>query len=153
WGITNSGIVGGHDVCAVGYDDKGVQICTWGGLVTITWDAFLSPRWIEECYAELSPDWYGSDKLAPNGRDAATLKVDLEKRSRGVMPDPGPGPQPPPPPQPPTPPPVPVVLTGTLNLPALNVATNIPFVHGRTEPVSVPITVSSQPQMGITIPP
>lgn len=95
WDTTNANIVGGHDVCCVGYDDVGVQILTWGGLVTITWAAFLSKSWIEECYAELSPDWYGADSMAANGIDAATLKADLQKLGGGVIPDPGPGPQPP----------------------------------------------------------
>src|SRR6185295_10127253 len=56
WQPTSSRIVGGHDVCAIGYNPTGVQICTWGGLRTITWPAFTSTRWLEECYCQLAPD-------------------------------------------------------------------------------------------------
>lgn len=108
WDVTNSRIVGGHDVCAVGYNDQGVQIATWGGLRTITWRAFTSRQWIEEVYAQLAPLWYGSDKLAPSGVDVATLKDDLSKLGSGVLP-PIPDPTPPPPPLPPVPPPVPPI--------------------------------------------
>jgi hypothetical protein len=109
WDATNSAIVGGHDVCCVGYNDRGVQIATWGGLRTITWAAFTSRRWIEECYAQLAPLWYGSDKLSPCGVDAAALAADLAKLGGGIIP-PVPDPAPPIPPVPPapTPPPTPV---------------------------------------------
>lgn len=111
WDVTNSRIVGGHDVCVCGYNAQGVQICTWGGIVTITWSAFTSSKWITECYAQLSPDWYNDDQLAPNGIDVATLKADLAKLGGGVIPDidppTPPGPPPPPPPPPPSPPPPP----------------------------------------------
>lgn len=103
WDVTNARIVGGHDVCCVGYDEKGVQIATWGGIVTITWAAFLKTTWIEECYAELSPDWYGQDKMAANGINYDTLLADLKQIGGGGVPDPGPGPTPPPPPPPPPP--------------------------------------------------
>lgn len=106
WGVTNTGIVGGHDVCCVGYNPQGVQIATWGGLRTITWAAFTSSKWIDECYAQLAGLWYGPDKISPYGFDAATLKADLEKLGGGIIPDidpPGPPPPPPPPPGPPGP--------------------------------------------------
>jgi hypothetical protein len=79
WSTTNSTIVGGHDVCFVGYSSKGVRICTWGGLVYVEWDAFLdgSGKHITEAYAYLSPDWYAKNNLAPNGINSATLKADL----------------------------------------------------------------------------
>lgn len=119
WGKTNSQIVGGHDVCVIGYTTAGVQIATWGGIVTITWEAFLSHQWIEEAYAQLSPDWYGNDQLSPLGIDVATLKADLEALGHGnippipdPVPPPGPGPVPPgPSPVPPTPVPGGPVLT------------------------------------------
>ncbi len=78
--------MGGHDIPAVGYSPKGVTISTWGGTRLVTWPAMLSTRWFEECYAILSPDWYGSDKLAPHGVDAATLKADLAKLGGGTVP-------------------------------------------------------------------
>lgn len=107
WDVTNTRIVGGHDVRICGYDSVGVKVSTWAGLVTITWDAFLSTRWIEEMYVELSPDWYNSDKLAPNGIDVATLKADLDMIGGGGLP-PLPDPVPPTPIPPGPVPPVPV---------------------------------------------
>jgi len=105
WDTTSSPIAGGHDVSAVGYNATGVVVSTWGGLRTITWRAFQSRQWLEECYAILAPDWYGNDQLAPCGVDAATLQADLAKLGGGVIPDIGPAPTPPTPPRPPVPPP------------------------------------------------
>lgn len=133
WDVTNSGIVGGHDVCCVGYNSTGVQIATWGGLRTITWAAFTSTRWIEECYAQLAPLWYGSDKLAPSGIDAAKLKADLDLLGSGTIPPIDPSPSP----VPPVPPPTPVVITsmGKTQPKAIAVPTG-PF--GRTIAVTIP---------------
>lgn len=102
WDTTNTGIVGGHDVCLCGYNDKGVQICTWGSICTITWAAFLSRKWVEELYFVLGPDWYNQDNLAPNGIDVVTLKKDLMLINGGTIP-PIDDPTPPPPPPPPVP--------------------------------------------------
>lgn len=106
WGPTNSRIVGGHEVQAFGYDDKGVWISTWGGKRRILWAAFTSRQWVTELYATLSPDWYGSDRLAPNGIDATTLAADLQLVANGQIP-PLPDPKPPTPPNPVPPGPVP----------------------------------------------
>lgn len=107
WDVTNSQIVGGHDVCLCGYDEKGVQVSTWGGICTITWQAFLSRKWVEELYFMLGPDWYNNDQLAPNGVDVAALKRDLQLINSGTIPpidvDPPTPPNPPNPPTPPTP--------------------------------------------------
>lgn len=87
WDVTNTGIVGGHDVCSVAYTSaKGVTIATWAGLRTITWPAFTSRKWITELYAELSPSWYGDDRLAPMGIDAAALQADLALIANGQVP-------------------------------------------------------------------
>lgn len=121
WDVTNSSIVGGHDVCVCGYDEKGVQIATWAGLVTVTWSAFLSSRWIEEGYVELSPDWYNADNLSPNGVNVQALRDALAAIGGGNTPPiPDPGPPAPPIPPGPTPPPVPVPpmpTTFTINIP------------------------------------
>ncbi len=104
WDDTSSPSVGGHDICVVGYDNIGVQVCTWGMLGTITWMALANKRIFEETYAALARDWYGNDQLAPCGVNAETLKADLIKLGGGMippLPDPGPpGPPPPPPPPP-----------------------------------------------------
>jgi PKD repeat protein len=95
WGITNSGIVGGHEVQAFGFDDKGVWISTWGGVRRILWAAFTSKKWIDEVYTTLAVDWYGADNLAPNGITVADLKADLTLIVNGTVP-PLPDPNPPP---------------------------------------------------------
>lgn len=110
WDVTDTQIVGGHDVTCVGYDDQGVQVSSWGRIYTITWAAFVSKTWLEEAYVMLAPDWYGNEKLAPSGVDAAMLAQDLTKLGGGTIPPidptpvpptpvppPGPGPAPPPP--------------------------------------------------------
>jgi hypothetical protein len=77
WDVTATSVVGGHDVRAIDYNDVGVIIATWGELCTITWAAFTSPKWITECYCELSPDWYDDANIAPSGIDLPGLKSAL----------------------------------------------------------------------------
>lgn len=119
WDVTNTGIVGGHEVQGYGYNEKGVLISTWGGSRTITWAAFQSSRWVDEVYVTLTPDWYGEDKLAPNGIDVAGLEAAFAAISGGNVP-PLPDPVPPTPvppgpdPVPPTPTPPGAGFTGTL---------------------------------------
>ncbi len=112
WDITTTSIVGGHDVALLGYNAQGVQIATWGGVRTITWQAFMSKQWIEEAYCILSPDWYSKGNVNPMGVDVATLKADLALIGAGQIPPiPGPGPTPTPTPIPtPTPTPVPSTM-------------------------------------------
>lgn len=149
WDATNSRIVGGHDVCAVGYNETGVVIATWGGLRTITWAAFTSQRWVEEAYAQLAPLWYGSDKLAPCGVAAATLQADLAKLADGTIPpldpSPEPHPEPPPlPPGPPVPPPAaPLVVTGTASG-VISVPSG-PFGRTVSVSISLPVTGFAKP--------
>lgn len=102
WDVTESPIVGGHDVTPLDYDAQGVYVSSWGRLYCITWPAFLSRRWLEEMYVILAPAWYGNDKLAASGVNVATLQDDLAKLANGIIPDPAP--QPPEPPEPPGPP-------------------------------------------------
>jgi hypothetical protein len=130
WGQPRQGIVGGHDVTAVGYDQTGVKVATWGGIATIVWDAFLSRRWVEECYIMLAPDWYGSDNLAPNGINVAKLREDLQKIQGGEVPDW----QPDNPPGPPIPPPPPVPGQSAL----LTVLHDMPKGSYAVEPLTAP---------------
>lgn len=106
WDVTNSRIVGGHDVTPIDYDEKGVYVASWGRIYLMTWAAFQSRKWVSEFYALLAPLWYGGDNLAPSGVDAATLLADLKKIDGGGTP-PIPEPPPPKPPEPPAPPPGP----------------------------------------------
>jgi hypothetical protein len=75
WDVTNTRIVGGHDVPFVDYDANYVYILTWAGVVQFTWAAFQSRSWNEEAYIELSPDWYNNGNLAPNGIDIVGLQT------------------------------------------------------------------------------
>lgn len=101
WDVTHDRTVGGHDVCACGYNAQGVQICTWGMIGTITWAAMADKNIVEEIYTQLAPDWYAKASVSPLGIDAATLKADLAKLGGGTIP---PLPDPVPPPDPPVPP-------------------------------------------------
>lgn len=98
WDVTNSKIVGGHDVTAIDYDERGVYVSSWGRIYLMTWAAWLSKRWVEEYYAILYPQWYNGDKMAPCGVDVAGLKGALEKLAHGELPtlpdDPKPDPIP-----------------------------------------------------------
>lgn len=87
WDVTNTQIVGGHDVSCVGYNDIGVQIATWGGLRTITWAAFQSKNWLEECWAIMAKDWYAKASQTPvPGLDLQTLKNDFQAIKNGGTP-------------------------------------------------------------------
>ncbi len=108
WGNTNSRIVGGHDVSPVGYNPDGVIVSSWGRLYLFEWEAFTNTRYNQEAYAMLSPDWYGSDRLAPSGFDTAGLIKALEQLDAGTIPEPKPPTPVPPTPVPPVPVPVPV---------------------------------------------
>lgn len=96
WDVTTTGIVGGHDVPPLGHGDgvhvlntnsDGVVIASWGRLYLITWPAFTSTRWVEECYCILSPNWTNNDQLAPSGVTVNELKADLAKLANGTLPD------------------------------------------------------------------
>ncbi len=101
WDVTNSPIAGGHCVpAAARLTPGGIRIASWGRTYDITQAAFTSRRWLSECYAPLSPDWYARASVAPNLIDAATLRADLATLGGGVIPDIGPGPTPIPPPPP-----------------------------------------------------
>jgi hypothetical protein len=96
WDVTNSRVVGGHDVPGLDFSDigpsvaaDGVAIATWGGTRTITWPAFTSRQYITEAYTVLAGDWY-SKGAAPNGIDVATLKADLDLIAKGQIPSVGP---------------------------------------------------------------
>lgn len=138
WDVTNTRIVGGHDVSPCGYGARvigttadGVVVSSWGRLYLITWPAWVSTRWLDEFYVAIPTYlWTGADRIAPSGVNYDQLKVDLAYLSNGDLP-PLPPPTPTPPPLPPSPPvpvppptplppvpppppaPLPPVLTGT----------------------------------------
>lgn len=86
WDVSTSRVVGGHDVRVFGYDAIGVKVSTWGGTRTITWRAFTDRSYVVEAYCPLSPQWYGDDKLAPNGVDVAGLRTALAVIKAGGVP-------------------------------------------------------------------
>ena len=114
WDVTNSRVVGGHDVSAVGYDATGVQIVSWGSIYTITWKALATTTWVDQGRVPLSPDWTSKGDLSPAGLDVAGLVADLANLAAGqppsvvptppVPPSPVPNPAPTPTPNPPSPP-------------------------------------------------
>lgn len=115
WDVTNSRIVGGHNVLMVGYDDSYLYLSSWGRLYRMTWRAFQSNRYVGENYALLAPLWYGADKLAPSGFQVDALRTALGQLGGGQMPDPTPVVPPVvPPTPPPPPPPVAAGFSGTL---------------------------------------
>jgi hypothetical protein len=112
WDVTNSGLIGGHEVCTAGYGPSsviattkdGVIICSWGRLYLFTWAAWLSNRYISEFYFALPVGiWTGADQRNPGGVDLASLRKFLSMIGDGQvppLPDPNPPPAPPPPPGP-----------------------------------------------------
>ena len=118
WDVSTANIIGGHSIAVVGYNAQGVQISTWGMVLTMTWAAFATVALVEEAYALVDNDWFGSDGADDYGLDSAALQAALAQIAAGGLPvfDP-PTPTPPPSPGPtPTPTPTPTGgFTGTIN--------------------------------------
>lgn len=134
WDVTNSPNVGGHDVTAIDYDDKGVYVSSWGRIYLITWAAFTSQAYLMETYALLAPLWYGKDQVASaNMINADKLKADLIAIGNGQIPSIDPTPVVPPVvPPPPLPP---VVTYPTFNV---TVSGDVPAgFFGRPTPVTL----------------
>jgi hypothetical protein len=87
WDVTNTQIVGGHDVCTAGYDSQYVLISSWGKIYKMTWAAFNSTKWVGEVWALLSPLWYGDDSVAPGGVKLDKLKADFDLLKQGRIPE------------------------------------------------------------------
>ena len=109
WDVTNSAVVGGHDVPIVRYDPRGVYVSSWGRVYLMTWRALAQAGRVDEAYALLSPDWTNDDRLSPAGVDVDALRQALADLGAGNMPNPVSPPPPPPPPPPPAPPPPPIL--------------------------------------------
>lgn len=112
WDVTNTRIVGGHDVYVIDFDSSYLYLSSWGRIYKMTKAAALSTRWLEEAYVVLSPTWTGPDQTSPSGYDVAGLVAAMEAIKGGNVPvDPTPPPVPPAPPVPPVPPTPPPVVT------------------------------------------
>ena len=81
----------GHCVMATGYNDKGVQIVSWGFAGTVTWKAlaeYAIPSAGGEMYALLSPDQLiRAVQKAPNGIAWNDLVADFNSMGGSVSPD------------------------------------------------------------------
>jgi hypothetical protein len=101
WDVTNTQIVGGHDVPAVGFKKDMIRVLSWARKYDVTKAAWVSTRFLEEGYVVLAPQWYNSDRLSPLGFPVDKLAADLKAISGGTIPsiDP-PGPVVPPAPKP-----------------------------------------------------
>lgn len=130
WDVTNTQIVGGHDVPALGFNKDGLVIASWARKYLVTWNAWQDRRFADEAYVVLSPGWYGSDRVAPNKFPVAALQADLAKLKAGQIPDTTP-PIDPPPPQPPTPIPLPAVtVSGSCSINGVQVSFQVPMAAG-----------------------
>ena len=73
---TCNDIEGGHAIPLVGYDENYFTCITWGATQKISY-AWLA-KYMEECYAVLSPDWLVEDVgSAPSGFNLTQLQTDL----------------------------------------------------------------------------
>lgn len=94
WDVTNTRIVGGHDVTPCGYGSRvldtnadGVVVSSWGRLYLITWAAWTSTRWLEELYFMLPTFlWTGKDQMAPSGLKLDELRTALKQIGGGTVP-------------------------------------------------------------------
>lgn len=133
WDITNSQIVGGHDIPVVRWDRDYAYVSSWGRIYRITWRALLSGRYCTEAYIEVNPYWYGANKKTVTGVDVQRLIAD-----NNAFPNVDPGPVvPPTPPVPPTPTPTPtgefaIALSG--QFPTLFGSKTVP-ITGRATPI------------------
>ncbi len=74
-GSNAPGSWGGHCVTLPDYDATGFKAVTWGGLMPL--DAAALRTYFSEGYVMISPDWLGSDNIAPNGFKGDVLQQDL----------------------------------------------------------------------------
>ncbi len=70
------GSLGGHAVCALGYDSRTVYFASWGAIYQMTFDFFTT--YCEECYALVSQDFINASHITPSGFDIATLQADIQ---------------------------------------------------------------------------
>lgn len=70
------GSLGGHAICALGYDPRVIYFASWGQLYQMTWDFYAT--YTEEAYSLISSDFMRTDGLTPNGLDLATLQADIQ---------------------------------------------------------------------------
>jgi hypothetical protein len=77
---SSPGSWGGHAVNAIGYDEDGVTVVTWGAKQRMTWSFWGS--YCDEAYAVLSEDMLLGDGRCCAGMDLPALQRDLLEVSR-----------------------------------------------------------------------
>lgn len=65
-----------HSVPIIGYDANQVYLVTWGQIQPMTWRAV--PKYCDEAYANISPDWLAKQGTSPSGFNLETLRADLD---------------------------------------------------------------------------
>ncbi len=55
---------GGHAVAAIGYDDEGLLVISWGTLIKMEWKFYETYN--DESYVALSPEWITSSNTTPD---------------------------------------------------------------------------------------
>ncbi len=70
------GTWGGHCVPIVAFNDKFLDVITWGLRVRMTWNFFYA--YCDESYSIFSPNWLKDGHAAPNGVDYKSLLKDLK---------------------------------------------------------------------------
>jgi len=67
--VPGSPIIGGHCIVAIGYDEEGVFIVTWGTVIKATWEWF--EKYVDEAYAVLY-----TEQVEKNRGPLATFNID-----------------------------------------------------------------------------
>jgi hypothetical protein len=70
-----------HAVPILGYDSRGCVCPTWGRLQWMTWG--FTARYMDECYAIVSPTFFDDGGHTPQGLDANALMGDLRRVTGG----------------------------------------------------------------------
>lgn len=82
WKLTNGpdaapGSWGGHAVNVTAYCGSYLVVATWGMRMKMSWGFWN--KYVDECYAVLSPDWFNSASTSPSGYNFAQLQADLSQ--------------------------------------------------------------------------
>lgn len=66
-----------HAVAAIGYDEQGITVISWGIEVVISWEFYS--KYNDESYVMISADWVPQRGTAPSGKDLAGLEKIFEQ--------------------------------------------------------------------------
>ena len=74
--VPGSPIVGGHCIVAIGYDEEGIFLVTWGTVVKATWEWFS--QYVDEAYMVLYTEQAQQNRGPLADFDIDTLRADIE---------------------------------------------------------------------------